>query len=114
MGVKLEAGPEAADNVVTPSLTSVSVSGMTCSGCARRVADAIQAVPGVNNAAVDLDSGRETVRWTPGASADPGSVFRAIRQAGYEPRLSAASKTELTVTGMTCSGGARNVSDALR
>ena len=50
-------------------VTELSVSGMTCSNCARHVTEAIQAVPGVRSATVSLESRRAQVRWSPDATA---------------------------------------------
>src|SRR6266498_3353864 len=49
----------------TPSAarTELSVAGMTCSGCARTVTDALQAVPGVASAAVSLETKSASERW---------------------------------------------------
>lgn len=92
----------------------LAVSGMTCGNCARQVTEAIQSVAGVQSASVDLATGEAAIIWQPGATADEGAVYRAIRQAGYEPRSVAPAQTELSVRGMTCSGCARNVTEALR
>jgi P-type Cu+ transporter len=98
----------------TPAATELAVSGMTCGNCARHVTDAIQSVPGVQSASVDLENGRASVHWKPGAPPDDGALFRAIRQAGYEAQIPAADLTELTVEGMTCSACARKATEALR
>jgi Cu+-exporting ATPase len=110
--MKLEVQPDVA--IATAPATRLAVSGMTCGNCARQVSEAIQGVPGVQSASVNLESTQAVVRWKPGTTPDDGAVFRAIRQAGYEPAISGPAKTELRVTGMTCSGCARNVVEALR
>src|SRR6185503_2034980 len=65
------------------AVTELSVSGMTCGNCARHVTDAIQRVPGVQSAAVDLQAGRASVRWTTGARPDAPAVVRAVEAEGY-------------------------------
>lgn len=61
---------------------------MTCGNCARHVVEAIQSVPGVAGASVQLDAGRATVRWK--NAADLAAVVKAVEAAGYE-----ASQVEL-------------------
>src|SRR5260221_7091073 len=67
--------------------TEVTVSGMSCSNCARHVTEAIQKVPGVASAIVDLDGGRASIRWTAGAAPDVPAVVRAVTGAGYEAQV---------------------------
>ncbi len=57
---------------------------MTCASCVRRVEKAIDGVPGVVSAAVNLATERATVRLVAGTPLS--SVEAAIRKAGYEPR----------------------------
>jgi P-type Cu+ transporter len=95
MGVDLELQPLNRADVAAPGVSRFRVRGMTCANCARHVTEAIQAVPVVESASVDLDAGLATVRWRPGSATDDGAVFRAIRQAGYEPQLPGAQDAEL-------------------
>lgn len=67
--------------------TELHVSGMSCANCARTVAQAIKAVPGVRDAIVELDSGRATVFWSPEAVPDIGAVTDAIARAGYRAKV---------------------------
>jgi Cu+-exporting ATPase len=79
----------AQNNVQSPpptsgrNVTELSVSGMDCSNCSRRVTEAIQSVPGVHSAMVSLDSRQASVRWAPDAERDVPAVTRAIEEAGY-------------------------------
>lgn len=58
---------------------------MTCQGCARAATNAIQSVPGVANAAVDLAGNSATVRWAPGTTPNPRAVVEALkREAGFQ------------------------------
>ncbi len=66
----------------TSASTEFAVSGMTCANCARHVTEAIQSVPNVASASVQLESGRATVRWK--GAADAKSVAEAVAEAGYE------------------------------
>jgi len=63
--------------------TTVSIGSMTCAACVRRVESALLEVPGVEEAAVNLATGRATV--THGAHwAGPGALRKAVTEAGYE------------------------------
>ena len=63
--------------------TTVSIGGMTCAACVRRVEMALKDVPGVEEAAVNLATGRGTV--THGTDwAGAGGVRKAVTEAGYE------------------------------
>ena len=44
-----------------PGALDLAVTGMTCGGCAKRVAAALEAVPGVTSADVDHGTGRARV-----------------------------------------------------
>ncbi|MBS7776765.1 heavy metal translocating P-type ATPase [Acidovorax sp. CCYZU-2555] len=74
-----------------PALTSVDfgVSGMTCASCVGRVERALQRVPGVTQASVNLAT--ESVRVQVQAAGEDAEqvqarLRRAVRDAGYEPR----------------------------
>ena len=61
--------------------TELAIKGMTCSNCARHVTEAIQSVPEVASASVQLDAGRATVRWN--GVPDVPAVMEAVKEAGY-------------------------------
>ena len=64
-------------------MTSVlTITGMTCQNCARHVREALQAVPGVEYAEVDLDAGRARVKGT-GDGPEAGALVEAVGRAGY-------------------------------
>jgi len=63
--------------------TTVSIGGMTCAACVRRVETALKDVPGIEEAAVNLATGRGTV--THGADwSGAGALRKAVTEAGYE------------------------------
>ncbi|MBO0906226.1 heavy metal translocating P-type ATPase [Jiella sonneratiae] len=76
------AGYEARQAEVT-----LDVEGMSCASCVRRVEKAIEAVPGVTEAAVNLAAGTAFVRYLEGAT-DTAAIAAAATKAGYpaEPR----------------------------
>ncbi len=56
---------------------------MTCAACVRRVENALQSVPGVENATVNLATSRATIVYSPRLE-DWTAIRGAIEQAGYE------------------------------
>ncbi len=57
------------------------VTGMTCDHCVRAVTEAIEGVPGVVSAKVDLDAQKASVE---SESADASAIVAAIEEEGYE------------------------------
>ncbi|AWV02636.1 heavy metal translocating P-type ATPase [Burkholderia sp. JP2-270] len=119
----------------------LTVDGMHCGGCTGRVQRALAAVPGVVDAAVDLDSHTATV--TAQESVEPGRLVDTVGEAGYRaavreaaveavatahaahmlrdetPPVSAAAlpatttAIELDIDGMTCASCVSRVEKAL-
>ncbi|WP_321957687.1 heavy metal translocating P-type ATPase [Burkholderia cenocepacia] len=114
----------------------LSVDGMHCGGCTGRVQRALAAVPGVVDAAVDLDAHTATV--TAQETVEPDQLVDAVREAGYgaavreaagetvapthvahatpdaTPSAPAAATTiELDIDGMTCASCVSRVEKAL-
>lgn len=67
-------------------MLTLNVDGMTCGHCAKTVTQAVEALPSVERALVDLDRGTVTVE----GDADDVAIRRAIEGAGYEVRGPAA------------------------
>lgn len=61
----------------------LSISGMTCSGCASTVKRVLSRVPGTTAVVVDLDNGAASVAGTAGAPA----LVAAVVAAGYDAKL---------------------------
>jgi Cu+-exporting ATPase len=61
------------------------IEGMSCASCVGRVEQALQAVPGVGGATVNLATGRAAIRHPEGLVAIPDLVA-AVEAAGYEAR----------------------------
>jgi Cu+-exporting ATPase len=66
----------------TSEVVRLPVAGMTCDHCVGTVRRALEAVPGVQSAAVDLKQGRAEVTLDP-AQADRDRLKGAIEAAGY-------------------------------
>lgn len=67
----------------------LSVSGMTCDGCAKTVIRILSRVPSVSGAEVDFAAGRALVR----GSANPQDLVAAIQAAGYGAQFDASDAT---------------------
>ena len=63
--------------------TTISVGGMTCAACVRRVESALNTLGGVSDAAVNLATGRATIIHNP-EWAGVEELKKVISEAGYE------------------------------
>jgi Cu+-exporting ATPase len=80
-------------HTLSPHTLDLSVGGMTCASCVARVERALQQVPGVRTASVNLatESARVVVDAVDDAAIDV-RLRRAVRSAGYEPRSAEAAQ----------------------
>ena len=67
------------------SSMEIGVGGMTCANCSARVERALNTLPGVIEANVNLATERATIRYMP-ATIGPDDITRSIQDSGYEPR----------------------------
>jgi copper chaperone CopZ len=67
---------------MTPTETTLDITGMSCGNCVTHVTAALRAVPGVTSAAVDLAGNRAVVVHDP-ATAPVASLILAVEAAGY-------------------------------
>src|SRR5579859_6216589 len=70
-----------------PPVAELAINGMSCANCARHVTEAIQTVPGVQSASVNLDSQQAVVRWSPDANVSVSAVIHAVETAGYAAKI---------------------------
>ncbi|GAA2893940.1 heavy-metal-associated domain-containing protein [Streptosporangium fragile] len=63
------------------SVTTYTVTGMTCGHCVSSVKEEVGEVPGVTGVEVDLQTGRVEIS---GDSLDDAAIRAAIKEAGYE------------------------------
>ena len=63
--------------------TTIKVQGMTCNHCVMRVAKALKAVPGVQDAKVDLQKAEATISFD-AAKVTPEKLSVAVVEAGYK------------------------------
>jgi P-type Cu+ transporter len=71
----------------------IGVGGMTCANCSSRVERALNKLPGVLEASVNLATERASVRFAP-ATLSTDDISRAIEATGYEPRPLEGEDTE--------------------
>jgi copper ion binding protein len=62
---------------------TLKIQGMTCNHCAMRVSKALKAVPGVQDAQVDLEKGEASVTFDE-AKATQEIMSKAVVEAGYK------------------------------
>ena len=111
----------------TNTLT-IPVQGMTCGHCQAAVTRALEGVPGVRSARVDLENGRAEVSVGPG-EFDRASLSKAVEDAGYrvpsivsilptapvpsQPPPGPAEEWNLAIGGMHCASCVARVEGAL-
>ncbi|OLF11681.1 cation-transporting ATPase [Actinophytocola xinjiangensis] len=66
----------------TQTVTTYTVTGMTCDHCVRSVTEEVTAIDGVTDVTVDLPSGQVTVTSQTTLGAD--DVRAAVEEAGYQ------------------------------
>ena len=79
---RLVSAIEDAGYSVPPEPVDLIIGGMTCASCVARVERALQAVPGVTSATVNLATERATIIGSAGAAL----LVKAVADAGYDAR----------------------------
>ena len=75
--------PSQSSSSVSPSVIELSVSGMTCGGCASKVVSSCRAVSGVQSVDVDHVSGRVRVQYKKDANVTSSVLKQEIEKLGY-------------------------------
>ncbi len=65
---------------------ALMIEGLHCGDCIQAVERALQAVPGVREARVNLQAGTARVGWEVGRPVDPAALIAAVEVAGYGAR----------------------------
>ncbi|WP_407543400.1 heavy metal-associated domain-containing protein (plasmid) [Deinococcus radiomollis] len=63
--------------------TELNISGMTCGHCQTAVTKALKSVPGVENAQVNLQTGKAVVE----GQVDPQALLAAVTEEGYGAQI---------------------------
>ncbi len=100
----LVASPETAKQ----SDVSLQISGMTCASCVSRVEKALQAVPGVRDASVNLATERADISAS--GALPLAAIATAVKAAGYEV---ATETVDFAIEDMTCASCVGRVEKAL-
>jgi copper chaperone CopZ len=74
--------------------TTLNVTGMTCDKCVMHVTRALQKVPGVTSAKVDLASGKATVEYDR-SKTSLADMEKAVKDAGYGIAREAAPRSSI-------------------
>ena len=85
------------------------IQGMSCASCVAAVEHALQGVPGVRRATVNLAAERGSVHYDP-AAVDPAALIRAVADAGYAP---AVEKVTIPISGISCASCVATIEGAL-
>src|SRR5215212_288870 len=88
---------------------TISVTGMTCASCVRRVERALSKKAGVMEASVNFAAEKTSVVYDP-TTTNPDELIEAIGDAGYGADV---RETTFSVTGMTCASCVGRVERAL-
>lgn len=89
---------------------TLSIQGMTCASCVRRVEKALKKVDGVEQANVNLATEQAVVESS--APLDRAALVKAVERAGYD--VVVAAPIELSIDGMTCASCVARVEKALK
>ncbi len=73
------------------------IEGMTCASCVARVEKALNAVPGVRSASINLATEKASVQADAGTGVD--ALTAAVEKAGYAVK---EEEIALSIAGMTC------------
>ena len=65
----------------------LSITGMTCNHCVGVVTKALQAVPGVESAAVNLSAGTAQIE----GKATPDVLVRVLEEEGYKAKVASST-----------------------
>lgn len=65
--------------------TVITIEGMTCAGCARKIASALKKVPGVQDVQMDVEAGTAIVSAGAESEPSPRALWRAVVKARYKP-----------------------------
>jgi len=76
--------------------TDLSVPGIHCGGCIHKVEAALGALPGVENARVNLSTKRVAIRWR--AHKPPAPFIETLNKIGYDAHLHDAGAEETDET----------------
>lgn len=89
--------------------TEISIGGMTCAHCAKKIRDALSSLPGVMHATVNHAEAKAHVHYQPD-QVSVKQINDVIRRAGYLP---GAASLKLGIKGMRCASCVKTIEDSL-
>ena len=92
--IGVAAAPHVSDAAVETTKADLLISGMTCAGCVRTIEQAVETLPGVARADVNLATGTASVEYDPRA-VNVEAIRKAVDEAGYATRDAAAAPAEV-------------------
>jgi Cu+-exporting ATPase len=87
----------------------IGIHGMSCASCVSTVEGALAAVPGVQNAVLNLAAERGTVHYDPNR-VRPSALVKAIAGTGYTPLV---EKVTIPISGISCASCVSTIERAL-
>lgn len=67
-----------------PSRSTLTVEGMHCGGCAKKICSKLQTITGVESASADVKAGLIFVTPKASAAPSPRGMWEAVEKAGYK------------------------------
>ena len=95
-------------SLASPSSVEIGIEGMSCASCVGRVQKALERLPDVASASVNLATERARVEFD--GAADLSAVRDAVEATGYTVR---EETTELAIEGMSCASCVGRIERAL-
>lgn len=65
--------------------TTITIKGMHCAGCAKKVTQKLKGVPNVADVKIDVETSLATVSPQKGKPASARALWEAVESAGYKP-----------------------------
>ena len=75
-------------NAPNSSVITLDIEGMTCASCVARVEKALDRIPGVEAASVNLATEQAKVRLKPGHSTSADEIINLVQKTGYGAKIS--------------------------
>ncbi|HLC23326.1 MAG TPA: copper ion binding protein, partial [Dehalococcoidia bacterium] len=104
-----EQAPQEASPGAGQAKAVIPVTGMTCASCVVHVSEALEELPGVSDAQVNLASGQASIEYD-ASRVKVADLEKAISEAGYGVGRDAAL---LQITGMTCASCVAKIQDGV-
>lgn len=68
-----------------PAPTTITVEGMHCMGCAKKISAKLYEVPGVATVQANVPASAVTIASKPEAPPSPRALWEAVERSGYKP-----------------------------